>query len=311
MHRRVLASIAACVVLSAAAACASTLATPTETGPAGRLRVATTLYPMTFFAEQVGGRLVEVTGLIRPGTSPHTFEPSPSDVLTLQSAAVIVYNSGAFETWIDDALDAMDTRQRIVVEAADLDVSFGEEHDHGAVDPHVWLDPIQAMAQVERIRDAFVEADPDGAGAYRVGAAALVERLAGLHDRFSTALRGCSHRTFIVNHRAFGHLAQRYGLDQVAISGPEPQSEPGPRSVAAIAGLMKDRGIRHVLAEPIVSSDIAETIAREVGGEVLILHPLGALTPDELDAGEDYFSIMEANLHTLTIALDCPAPSVP
>ena len=310
MPRRILASIAACIALAAPAACATDDTPSPPDAAAGRLHVATTIYPMTFFAEQVGGDLVHVTGLIKPGTSSHTFEPSPSDVLTIQSAAVVVYNSSAFETWMTNALDAVDERPRIVVEAADLEApdAAQHEHDHGAVDPHVWLDPIQAMAQVERIRDAFVSADHDGAGTYRTNATALIDRLAGLHDRLSTALRGCSHRTFVVNHLAFGHLAERYGLEQLGISGLEPLSEPGPGTVATVVDLMRNLGIRHVLAEPIVSSELARTIAREVGGELLTLHPLGAITPDELDAGEDYFSLMDANLHTLTTALDCPAP---
>ncbi len=310
MPRRALASIAACIALAAAAACAPGLTPSSPDAAAGRLSVATTIYPMTFFAEQVGGDLVHVTGLIKPGTSSHTFEPSPSDILTLQSAAVVVYNSGAFESWMTNALDVLDERPRVLVEAADLEAPDGaqDEHGHGAVDPHVWLDPIQAMAQAERIRDAFVSADPDGAETYRANAAALIERLASLHDRLSTALRGCSHRTFVVNHLAFGHLAERYGLEQLGISGLEPLSEPGPRTVATVVDRMRNLGIRHVLAEPIVSSELARTIAREVGGELLTLHPLGAVAPGELDAGEDYFSLMDGNLRNLTTALDCPTP---
>lgn len=316
MPRRLLASIAVCIALTAAAACAPGLTPSSPDAAAGRLSVATTIYPMTFFAEQVGGDLVHVTGLIKPGTSSHTFEPSPSDILTIQSAAVVVYNSSAFETWMTNALDAVDQRPRVVVEAADIEVpeaagpaeDHGDEHGHGAVDPHVWLDPIQAMAQVKRIGDAFVSADPGNAGTYRANTAALIDRLASLHDRFSAALRGCSHRTFVVNHMAFGHMAERYGLEQLGISGLEPLSEPGPGTVAAVVDLMRNLGIRHVLAEPIVSSELARTIAREIGGELLTLHPLGAITPDELDVGEDYFSIMDANLLTLTTALDCPTP---
>jgi len=313
MLRRTLAPVAACIALLVAAACAADPLPPTADSTAGVLRVATTIYPVTFFAEQVGGGRVHVTGLVRPGTSSHTFEPAPSDILTLQSADVIVYNSRAFETWIDNALQAMDAGPRTVVEAAELDVTDAADHEHAhdIVDPHVWLDPLQAIRQAERIRDALISADPGGAHAYRAGAAALTERLAALHDRISAGLSGCSHRAFVVNHRAFTHLAERYGLEQIAISGTEPQSEPSPRTVTTIVNLMNDAGIRHVLAEPIVSSLTVETIAREIGGEVLVLHPLGSLTLDELEAGEDYFSIMEANLRTLTTALDCPNPRVP
>jgi len=315
MLRHTLASLTAALALALAAACAST---PAEPSVSGRLRVATTIYPVTFFAQQVGGDLVEVTGLVSPGTEPHAFEPSPSDILTIQAADVVVYNSRAFETWITDALDAIDARPRTVVEAADLDLAQSaepvsehedeDEHDHGPVDPHVWLDPTEAVAQIERILDAFIAADPAGAGTYRDNAAALIQRLEALDGRFSAALRSCSHRAFVVNHSAFGHLAERYDLEQISISGLEPEAEPGARTVATIATRMKDLGIRHVLAEPIASSRTAETIAREIGGEVLILHPLGVLTPDEARAGEDYFSIMEANLHILTTALACPTP---
>ncbi len=294
-----------------AIACSGSAAEGPVPTPADRLPVAATIYPVAYFAERVGGERVHVTALIRPGVSAHAFEPTPDDMIALDSAVVVVYNSSAFEMWIGDALDSLDDRPPVVVEAANLDVSEaeepreGEDHDHAPVDPHVWLDPIQAAAQVERIRDALVEADSGSAEVYHDNAATLIDELVALHERTSDALGDCALRSFVVNHRAFGHLAERYGLEQIAISGLEPGSEPGPQTVAGVVRLMSNRGIRHVLAEPIVSSQTVETVAAEAGAEVLTLHPAGSLTPGELDAGEDYFSIMDANLRTLTAALGC------
>ncbi len=181
----------------------------------------------------------------------------------------------------------------------------GHDHDHGGEDPHVWLNPIEATEQVRAIQQAFSNADPAGAETYRANADDLVAKLLELDGEISEALNSCTLDHIVVSHEAYGHLAERYGLEQIGLADLSAEFDSTPRRIAEIIDEMRSLGVSHILQEPILSADLAETVAAETDAEVLPLHPLESLTPAEQDAGEDYFSIMRANLESLRTALGC------
>jgi zinc transport system substrate-binding protein len=269
------------------------------------ISVVTTLYPLEYFARGVGGARVTVVNLVAPGVEAHSFDPTPADIRKLDEADVVLYNGSGFEPWMDRALAAISNRDRTVIQAGPR----GEAEDGGqgnsGLDPHIWLDPQLAMNQVRLIRSGLVQGDPDGAAVYDANAAMVLAELETLHSRFATGLDSCSRNQFVTPHAAFGHLADRYGLEQIAITGLSPEAEPGARDLASIAETIRELGVEHIMVEPVISAAFAETLAREVGAELLRLHPLESLTPDESRGGEDYFSIMNANLSNLRRALEC------
>lgn len=280
------------------------IACGTGSSSSTRTSVVTTLYPLEYFAQQIGGEEVSVTNLLKPGVEAHSFEPTPADIRKLDSADVILYNGPAFEPWMDRALEAIGSRggPRLVIEA-----SYGwvKENYPGEMEPHVWLDPFKAMDQVKLIRDGLSSADPDGAARYATNAQELLDRLSALDQRLVTGLDGCRQDHFVTSHAAFGHLAARYGLTQVPISGFSPEAEPGAGDMASIADTIRELGVEYIMVEPLISPAFAETLAREVGAELLPLHPLESLTPEQSKDGEDYFSLMDANLESLRLALGC------
>jgi zinc transport system substrate-binding protein len=153
--------------------------------------------------------------------------------------------------------------------------------------------------------DGLVQADPAGADIYRQNAAKLIRDLNDLHRRFRAGLGECEIKTIVVSHEAYSHLALRYGLSQLGLTGSTPEAESQPRSVAEIATKMRELDIRNILVEPILSEKLAEAVAKETGATLLPLHPLETLTAAQKDAGDDYFTVMERNLETLQIALRC------
>jgi zinc transport system substrate-binding protein len=153
--------------------------------------------------------------------------------------------------------------------------------ERGAVDPHVWLDPALARTQVELIRRGLARVDPRNAPAYEDNARAYAARLAALDARFAAGLRDCPRRDVITSHAAFGYLARRYGLRQIPVMGLAPESEPSPADLAALTRIARERHVRYVFFETLVSSRLAQTLAREVGAETLVLNPIEGLTARE------------------------------
>ena len=275
--------------------CTGAEATPTPKGSL-TISVVTTLYPLEYFAQRVGGERATVVNLIPPGVEAHTFEPSPADIRKLDAADVVAYIGPAFEPWTGRALDTIGKRDGSVV-------TFRGADDW--TDPHLWLDPKKARLSVAALRSGLGLADPAGEETYKANAEALLAELEELDTQLSAGLQGCSKDHFVASHAAFGHLAERYGLEQVSISGLSPEAEPGARDLATIVDTIRELGVEYIMVEPVISTGFAETVAREVGAEMLPLHPLESLTPDESERGEDYFTVMRSNLESLRLALEC------
>jgi zinc transport system substrate-binding protein len=283
--------------------------------------VVASFYPLYEFAKQVAGEHAEVVSLVPVGIEPHDWEPAPQDVIRVQRAKLFVYNGAGLEPWVEKLLRDAKARGTAVVRATERVPLLagdrpGHQHAHGArpgalkgdthaVDPHVWLDPVRAQGQVEAIRAGLAKVDPANAPAYSANAQAYRAKLAALDAALAAGLKDCVRRDFVSTHSAFTYLARRYGLTQIPIQGIEPEAEPNPADLAALVKLAKARKIRYVFFETLVSAKLAETLAREIGAQTLILNPVEGLTKEEEAAGKGYLTVMDENLRNLRLGLEC------
>ena len=258
----------------------------------GRLSVIASFYPLVDAARGVGGDQVEVTNLTPAGVEPHDIELNPRQVDRVQDADLVLYLGGGFQPAVEDA--ARRARKAVEVGAGLIGVEAG--------DPHVWLDPGVFTQVVDRIEAALVDADAVGADGYRARADDYRRRVAELDAELRAGLADCERRTIVTTHEAFGYLARRYGLEQVAVSGLSPEAEPDPRRLAELADLVRSRGLTTIFTEELASARVAETLAREAGVQTAVLHTIEGI---EDEAGDDYFSLMRTNLSALRTALAC------
>jgi zinc transport system substrate-binding protein len=244
-----------------------------------------------------------VTLLVPPGIEPHDWEPAPADIVRVQSARVFVYNGAGLEPWAEKLLgEVRRGDMRIVKATAGLDLLTTE----GQPDPHVWLDPLLARAEVEAIRTALVAVDPVHAPIYDGNAAAFSSQLLALHERFAAGLERCERREIVVSHAAFAYLARRYRLTQLPIiESLTPDAEPSPAALAALTRQARRARVTHIFFETLVASKLAETLAREVGATALVLNPVEGLTKEQDAQGMTYVQLMDANLTNLRTALGC------
>lgn len=297
----VLAAVLAAVTLAACQDSRDRAATP-------RPLVVASFYPLYDFARQIAGDRAEVVSLVPTGVEPHDWEPSPRDVARVEKAAVFVYNGAGFDPGAE-RLAKNAAAGRVVVVEATAGIALvaadppGHEKEHrrhtdrpekteAPRDPHVWLDPTLARAQVETIRAGLAKADPANARHYAAQAAAYAARLTSLHETFVAGLAECRRREIVVSHAAFTYLARRYGLLQVPLMGLAPEAEPSPAELARVVRLVRLLQVKAVFFETLVSPRLAETLAAEVGARTLVLNPLEGLTAEEVKAGKDYVGVM-------------------
>ncbi|MTV50121.1 ABC transporter substrate-binding protein [Heliobacillus mobilis] len=282
-----------------------------------KVQVVTSFYPMYEFTRQVGGDKVEVTNLVPPGSEPHDWEPSPQDMVKVGKARLLVYNGGGFEGWIEKVSQAgnnpnlllVDTSKGIEMLPSEMseDAEHGQDeehsHQHGKYDPHFWLDPNLVKIQVENVKKALVNVDPDNKDYYEANAKAYQEKLDQIDREFKEVMSKTQSKELITTHSAFGYLAHRYGLHQVSIMGISPEAEPKPAELARIAEYARNHEVKYIFFETLVSPKVGEALAREVKAETLVLNPIEGLTEDEQKRGLDYVAVMKQNLENLKKAL--------
>lgn len=273
------------------------------------LQVTADFYPMAEFARQVGGGHATISTLVKAGMEPHDFEPLPRDIATLLQSQIFVYNGAGMDPWAGRLLpDLRQGRVTVVKASAGLPLLAATPEAQAAatnIDPHVWLDPVLAKREVDNITAGFIASDPAHRRDYTAHAAAYKARLERLDADFRKGLSACARRDIITSHAAFGYLARRYGLHQVAISGLSPDTEPSPRQLAEISRFARAHQVHTIFFETLVSPRLAQTIANETGAKTLVLNPLESLTKAQQARGEDYLSLQRQNLNNLRIALEC------
>jgi zinc transport system substrate-binding protein len=253
-------------------------------GSGGTTSVVAAFYPLAYAAETIGGNGYRVENLTPAGAEPHDLELSPREVGAIESAAVVLYLSHGFQPAVSKAVEQAHGKR------VDALAGLALRND----DPHVWLDPVMFEQVVRKIGSALRR--PAGPG---------VAELKQLDRAYRRGLRNCARREIVTSHAAFGYLAARYGLRQVAITGTAPESEPSPQQLTHVVEVVRRTHATTVFSEPLVSPRLAETVAREVGARTATLDPIEALTADEEKRGDDYVTLMRRNLIALRKALGC------
>ena len=291
--------------LTLIAGCGQKTVAPGDNSPQqSKMKVLASVYPVYEFVRQVGG---------------------DKDLVQVKNSKLFFYHGANLEHWLSKvtAKDVLGNTTAVEV-SKDIELREGtahthdhdpaEEHKHNAnekqepekhqeVDPHVWLDPVLAQKEVNTIAEALAAADPANAVYYRDNATKYNEQLQKLHSEYQDGLKTVQKRIIVTSHAAFGYLGSRYNLEQVAIMGISPDAEPTPEKMADIVKMCRERQVTYLFAESIVSPKVAETLAKEAGAKVLLLHPIDSLTPDEIKQGKDYLTLMRENLANLKLAL--------
>lgn len=284
------------------------------------VEVVTSIFPVYEMTSVIADDEANVSVMVGANEDAHHYEPSAQAVASVNEADVFIYSSNEMEFWVESLLDVVENEDLQVVELADgLDLSVGDDHaeeshnhnhdhnhdhghdghEHGDLDPHFWLDPVAVSNQLPLIVDTLVEVNPENEAAYQANAETFSNELTTLDQSFEEAFTEATHRDFVVQHQAFGHLADRYDLNQIAVGGLTTEVEPAPRELAGIVDFVDQQNVPVIYYQSGGNSAIAETIAQETGTEIAVLHDLES-EPANLSGEENmYLEAMYQNLEQL------------
>lgn len=264
--------------------------------------VVTSIYPLTDWVRQIGGPAVEVYTLLPPGASPHTFEPTPQDVERIARASLLVVIGLGLDDWARRLVAGEQTRTLILGEHVETmpNVNPDVPDEVGGPDPHVWLDPLRAAQMIAVLTDELVALAPPSQAEIRRRSAAYRAQLEQFARTMSEACRPYAGRRIVTTHAGYDYFLARCGLPPARVIVPSPGKEPSARYLEALARQARQEKLRVLFTEPQISPKAAQVLAREIGGQVLMLDPLG--NPED-PTRDSYLKVLQFDLDQLLAGL--------
>ena len=290
-----------------------------------KLIIVTTFFPLFDIARNIAGDQAVVSAFIPAGVEPHDYEPTPLDIIKLQSANVYVtmgIEFAPFETKLLNSINEKDSANKKVniINTATgiilLDINNDNNDDNAkdfelkaekdpilvGKDPHIWLSPKNMILMADQLNAQLSKIYPEKTQIFANNTVLYVQKLTALDNEFQLQLKNCKKHIVLTNHDAFAYLAKDYGFTQIALSGLKPEKEPTPQTLKKLIDVARENDIKYVFYEELVDPRIANAVANEIHGKALELNPLEG-TKDPIK--NDYFVLMRKNLYNLELALEC------
>ena len=315
-------------------ACGNTEGDNASESTDGQLTVFASTFALKSLAEEIGGDRVNVEMVIPPGADPHTYEPTSKQMTQIAEADLFLTIGHDLEPYVESMEKSLDgqnvafvkTAENVkLLDAADTvhvheeeghaedeghsedehaneEASHSEdEYDHGKYDPHVWLDPTNAVSMAEAVEAAFSEEAPDYKDEFAERLSTFKDEANALDAELKAAVENGSKSELLVTHTAYGYLAERYGFDQLPIAGLTPSEEPSQQALKRIIEEARLHDLNYIAFEDTVTPKVAEVVKQEIGAESVTIYNLESVTKEQMD--KSYFDLMRENVKALETAL--------
>ena len=273
-------------------------------GEAARLSVSVSIFPIYDIVRRIAGPDADVSLLLPPGHNEHSFDPTPKDIETASKAKVGVMVGLGLDPWMEKLMKDAAPKARIVKvgdrvptlvikddplgdEEADkareaaakagqkVEAHDEKEHEKGATDPHVWLDPERMRLIVRAVAEELGKADSPHALDYRKRATEIDDSLAALDKEVETRTKALKNRGFVTFHGSFQYFAERYKLEIIAVIEPYPGSQPSGAYISKVLDVVKSKNVPALFSEPQLDSRPAKVLSDEAKIPLGILDPVG------------------------------------
>lgn len=256
-----------------------------------KVNIMVSVYPLKEFADKIAGDKAEVSCMVPDNMEPHDYEPKTKDFEALVKSDAFIYNGLGLESWVDQVNSVIGDKDiRIVDSSEGVDVRKEGE----VTDPHCWLSLKQAQKQAENIKDTLVEIDQENKDYYQGNYDEFVSELESIYNDYKVKFDGLSNKDFVTGHAAFGYLCRDFGLQQSSVENLFAEGEPTPKQLEELVSFCKENNIKTVFSESLASPKVSQTLANEVGAEVV---PILTLESNEDD--KSYVEAMKYNLEEI------------
>ncbi len=297
-----------------------------------KIKIVTTLFPQYDFARQIAGDKAEVTLLLPPGAESHSFEPTPSDIITINKADIFIYTGKYMEPWADkiiqstdsDTINILDVSNGITLvkeehehdedghgdehegdDADSTEVHGGDGHNH-EYDPHIWTSPVIAKKMVDNIAASLCYVDSENASYYKSNAEKYKQQLDELDAEFSEIVKtGVRNKMYFGGRFALYYFMEEYGLEhESAYDNCSSETEPSAHDIAQIINEIKEYKIPVIYYEELTDPKVARSISEDTGAEMMLFHSCHNVSKEDFEKGVTYMDLMRQNAENLKKGLN-------
>lgn len=271
--------------------------------------VYTSIYPLYYIVEQISGDSATVKTVYPPGVDAHTYEPSSKEMIDIAKADAFIYLGAGMESFAETIKNTLQSEDVQFLEIGEYTSLFSKDHEehkvedhhheHGDLDPHIWLDPLRMIDMGKIIKEKLIEINPKNESLYETNFASFEKNMRELDQAYSEKLASKTDKHVMVAHAAYGYWEERYGINQIPISGAIAGDEPSQKELTALVKVAKQHNIEFVIFEQNTSDRVSSIIQQHIGAKELQIHNLEVLTDEDIENEEDYMSLMKRNLDVL------------
>lgn len=286
-----------------------------------KIKIIATLFPQYDFAKQIGGDKVDVELLLTPGTETHTYEPTPQDIINVNKADIYIYTGKYMEPWSDKIANSITSNTKVLDASKNIELineeNFEKEHTtideknsedfhNDEYDPHIWLNPQNAIIMVKNITEELCDIDKKNEKYYKENSEKYINELIKLDNEIEDTVRSSKSKKIAFGGTfAYAYFIQRYNLQYIsAYDSCGENSEPSVAKVKEVIDYIKQNNINVIFYQELSAGKIADTISKETGAKKLIFHTIHNASKEEINNGETYISLMKKNLQNLKQALN-------
>jgi zinc transport system substrate-binding protein len=268
---------------------------PNEKVDNRKLTVATTIYPIYDMVKNIGGDKINLHQIIPFGQEPHSFEPTPKDIIQISNSQIFIYTGLGVDLWATNLGD--------IAKKGDKFINLSSVSNIDGNNPHFWLSVENMRKMADEITQRLIKFDEKNRVFYKNSLIAYTEKLDKMDEKFKEGLKNCKLDTIVVNHNAFSYLAKSYNFKSFSIMGISPDNKPSAKTIADIIDLVREQKMTTIFFEELASDSVISSISQETGAKVDSLSPLGNVPPEKVETG--YINLMYQNLEKIEKALIC------
>ncbi len=269
-----------------------------------KINVIATLFPQYDFVREIGGDKVNVTLLLPAGADSHSYDVTPSDMLTISKSDLFIYTGDNMEPWAGDIASSVGNSVKIINASENVKLTASTDHTDGehnhALDPHIWLDFDNAKIMCDNICNALSQISPENREYFETNLTSYKEKLTALDRQYADNLAD-SDKTIVFGGKfALGYLFQRYGINYLsAYDSCSANSEPSIADILNLTDFVSENNINCVYCQEYTDPKVAREIAKANNCEVLVIHSCHNINKEDRENGVTFISLMEQNLENL------------
>lgn len=270
---------------------------PNTKTPLEKIRVATSSYPIYFFAQQIGKDRANIFNITPTQANPQFYKLTTKDIESLEKSNLIILNGLGFESWLNDATEI---NESVYIASSTLSEDQVIQIAEAKINPYIWLSPILAKQMVDKISESFIEKDSENRNYYLSNTDKLKTELDNLDEEYKSGLINCQDKNVVVLDPTFNYLIKAYGLNQILLSGLVVNAELTDQQIKNVKDFVKEQNIKYIFVESAPYSVWQKNIEEKLSVKIILLDIIDKYSPTE-----NYFSRMRKNLANLKIGLQC------